>query len=281
MDGIIARIQARSAMLTGSEMRLVAELMRTPREIALATAAEFAARVGVHEATTSRLARKLEFPSYAAFRDALRDEYLHRSEPAHRMSTTLHSAAGDHLGHLIRAEMAALERLADHVQDAGIADAAAALQGRRVFVFGQGHAAALAELADRRLRRMGVDVRRLQGDARDMAEGAAAIAAKDAVLVFAFRRQPRHYAPLMRVAREAGAWTLAISDTLGPSLNPAPDHLLTAPRTGIASGFQTLNVPMLILNALILAMGQGGGGKALDSLDRMGTLIGLFEDNAR
>lgn len=280
-QGIIARIQGRSDALTQSEARLVAELMRAPRDIALSTSADFAARVGVHEATTSRLARKLGFDNYAAFRDALRQEYLHRSEPAHRLSTTLDDAAGDPLGHLVRAEVEALHRLSDHVDAPALAAAAGALLDRRIFLFGHGHATALAAMADRRLRRMGVDSRLLQGNARDLAEGALALAPQDAVLLFAFRRQPRHYAPLMQVAHETGAVTVVIADTLGPALHPAPDHLLTAPRAGIVGGFQTLTVPMLVLNALILSLGAQRGAAALEPLDRLGGLIATFEGSAR
>lgn len=279
-DEITARIQSRSALLTGSEARLIAELMRAPREIALATAAEFAGRVGVHEATTSRLARKLDFPSYGAFRDALQREYLHRSEPAHRMSTTLDTAGGNHLGHLIRAELTALDRLSDHVADHDIARAAEALHGRRVMIFAQGHATALGALAERRLRRMGIEARLLGGSARDLAEGALSITGADAVLAFAIRRQPRHYPPLMQTAQAAGAATLVIADTIGPALHPAPTHLLAAPRAGLPGGFQTLNIPMLLLNALILALGERSGTTAIDTLDRLGTLIARFESDA-
>ncbi|MDF3608445.1 hypothetical protein PE067_21225 [Paracoccus sp. DMF-8] len=131
--GIIARIQSRSATLTQAEARLVEELMRVPREIALATAADFAARVGVHEATTSRLARKLDSSSYAAFRAALRREFLRQSDPADRMSATLSAAGGQPLSHLIAVEAAAIADLAAHVGDAAIAAAASALDGRRIF----------------------------------------------------------------------------------------------------------------------------------------------------
>lgn len=276
-DGIIARVQRKVETLTQSEARLVAELMRAPREIALATAAEFAARVGVHEATTSRLARKLDFPGYAAFRDALRKEYLHRSEPAHRLSTTLDTAAGDHLGHLIRAEMAALQVLTDHLDQGRIDTVAHALAGRRIFLFAHGHATTLADMAERRLRRMGLDARVLGGNARTLAEGALALAEGDALILFAFRRQPQGYAPLVRLAQKTGVVTLAISDTLGPALSPAPIHLLAAPRTGLEGGFQTLTIPMVVLNALILSISAKLGQAALEPLDRLGHLIAGFE----
>lgn len=275
---MVARIQAQSEALTPSETRLVAELMRAPREIALVTSAEFAGRVGVHEATTSRLARKLGFQGYSAFRDALRIEYVQRSEPAHRMSLTIEAAEGDLVSHLIATEVAALSSLGDHLDSAAILAAAQAMNGRRMFIFAHGHATSLADMAERRLRRMGIEVRMLRGNARDLAEQALAMRAGDGLLCFAFRRQPQGYAPLLRLAAEMGAVTLAISDTIGPQLRPAPQVLLAAPRAGLPGGFQTLTVPMLVLNALILALGAAGEAATMEPLDRLGELIDRFEE---
>lgn len=272
---LIAAIQARSETLTQSEARLVAELMRAPREVALLSAADFARRVGLHEATCSRLARKLGFDGYAAFRAAVQAEYL-TTEPAARMAATLGEAGHDPLSHLVEAEIAALRNLKDHVDDARIARMAAMLEGRRIVVFAQGNATALGEQARRRLSRMAVDVRVIGGGARDLAEGALGLGPGDAVLLFAFRRQPPGYAALMRRAAEVGAATLVVSDTLGPALRPAPDMLVAAPRTGGPGGYQTLTVPMLILNALILALGARAGGEAMDQLGRLGGLIAEF-----
>ncbi|REA89366.1 MurR/RpiR family transcriptional regulator, partial [Staphylococcus pseudintermedius] len=100
---------------------------------------------------------------------------------------------------------------------------------------------------------MGIDSRILRGSPRDLAEQALAVAAGDVLLAFVFRRMPGSYAALMRIAGEVGAVTLAISDM--PALRPMPARLLSAPRGGPNAGFQTLTVPMTIVNALILALG--------------------------
>lgn len=274
---LIERVQRVAAQLTGTEQRLVAELMRAPREVALGTSAEFAARIGAHEATTSRLARKLGFDSYAAFRDRLRAEFIAPSAPAGRLSTTLSEVPDQgYLARLAADEITALGQLGDHVDDARIAAAAGLLDRERVFVFGHGNAEALVVLMERRLRRMGVAARALRGNARDLAEEALALGPADALLLFAFRRQPPGYAPLMATAREAESATVAISDSLGPTLMPAPDLLLSAPRSGRAEGFQTLTVPMTICNALVLALAARRGKPALDRLERLGELIARF-----
>ena len=79
---MVERIQAVADSLTATEQKLVSALLTAPREVAIGTSSEFAARIGVHEATTSRLSKKLGFASYAGFRDALRAEYLRDAAPA-------------------------------------------------------------------------------------------------------------------------------------------------------------------------------------------------------
>lgn len=252
--------------------------MRVPRDIALATAAEFAQRCDVHEATTSRLARKLGYAGYPAFRNAMRIEYLKRSEAADRLSQTLSSSGGAHLRHLILSEIAALQGALDYVDEGAIAQVVEDMAGRRVFLFAEGHATALTDMTNRRLRRMGIDSLILRGSSRDLAEQALGLGAGDAILTFVFRRAPRSYAPLMHIAAEVGAVTLAISDL--PALRPMPSRLLSAPRGGPNEGFQTLTVPMVITNALILMLGARQNEIVMEPLDRLGGLIDIMENHS-
>lgn len=275
---MIERVQAVAGSLTSTEQKLISELMRAPREVAIGTSSEFAARLGVHEATTSRLARKLGFASYGEFRDELRREFLKVADPAERISATLNDArAKGFLPLLVASELAALTAMTDHISDARILEAAEKLDCRRVFIYGHGNAEVLSVLMERRLRRLGIDSHPLSGSPRDLAEQMLTLSADDALLVFAFRRQPPDYERLMRVATEIQATTVVISGTIGPALSPSPDVLLSAPRAGMPDSFQTLTVPMAICNAIILALAERRGPEALATLDRLGELIARFE----
>lgn len=275
---LVERVQAVAGSLTSTEQKLISELMRAPREVAIGTSSEFAARLGVHEATTSRLARKLGFASYGEFRDELRREFLKVADPAERISATLNDArAQGFLPLLVASELAALTAMTDHISDVRILEAAEKLDCRRVFIYGHGNAEVLSVLMERRLRRLGIDSHPLSGTPRDLAEQMLTLSSDDALLLFAFRRQPPDYERLMQVAAETGAKTVVISGTIGPSLTPSPDVLLSAPRAGMPDSFQTLTVPMATCNAIILALAERKGPDALITLDRLGVLIAKFE----
>lgn len=272
-------IQRRAEDLTPSERRLVSSVLSEPRTAALATVTELARGAGVHEATVSRLARKLGFDGYPAFRQALQDEFIPSQETAQRMKRTIDaSGEGGVLGSLVAREVAALTTLPDHVGDDDIALAAERMMGaRRIYLFATGNAEVLAHMMSKRFRRYGREVEMLTGDARSLAEGAFGMAAGDVLLVYAFRRQPRAYATLMAHAREVGAVTIVIGGASGNLLVPAPHLLLSAPRGGDTESFQTLTVPMAISNAIVIAAGAAGDKGALRKLDSLGALIKRFE----
>jgi DNA-binding MurR/RpiR family transcriptional regulator len=272
-------IASSAGTLTSSERRLVQEILTKPRAVALGTAADLARTAGVHEATASRLARKLGFERYATFRDAIRDEFIVRTDPAVRVLNTLvQTGSTGVLEGLIGREISALTSLASYVTSANLRQPAQILaKARKIFVFARGNAEALAVMMERRLRRFGLDVLRLQGDGRDLAEQVLDLRYDDVLLAFAFRRQPRHFAPLIERARIVGAPSVVIAGSIGPTLVPAADHLLYAPRSGSTEQFQTLTVPMAICNALILAMAQTNRARSLRRLENLGELIEEFE----
>lgn len=276
---ILARVQTKASELTDAERRLVRAVVAKPREVALGTAAALAKRSGVHEATVSRLARKLGFETYAGFRDALREEFIPRTDPARRVRNTLDTSRGaDVLADLVAREIDALAATPDFVSAARLNAAAGVLaSARKIFIFSAGNAETLAVMMNRRLRRLALDVEMLRGDGRDIAEQAVGIGKRDVLLAFAFRRQPRLYGGLLEHARTVGAKSVVIAGSIGPALTPAADHLLSAPRSGEADAFQTLTVPMAICNALVIAVMQSDEAGALRRLEQLGTLIEEFE----
>lgn len=272
-------IQQQADRLTPSEQRLVTAVLAQPRQSALATVTDLAREAGVHEATVSRLARKLGYPGYAAFRSALRTEFLPTEETATRLQRSLQTAAGSGvLATLVQDEMMALANVTAHIDEEQIAETASLLIGaRRLYIFARGNAEALALMMAKRFRRFGRDVHLLTGDARSLAEGVLGMGPGDVLLVYAFRRTPRAYSALADHARAVHVPVVAISDTLGPMLVPAPDRVLSAPRSSDKDSFQTLTVPMAISNAIVLAAGARGESQTLQTLETLGSLIKRFE----
>lgn len=278
---LMDKVASQADMLTPSERRLVEMVIESPATAALGTAGELAQSVGVHEATASRLARKLGYGNYAAFRDALRDEFIATRETATRFEKTIAESDTDTiLGKLAKEEAQALGRVEGFIGPEQIADVASRLmQAKRIFFYGYGNAEILALMMVKRFRRFGKDAQKLDLDPRGLAEQMLGLEAGDVVLSFAFRRPPRSYEALVQTAREAGATTIILSGKSGAMLAPAPDLLLIAPRAGDGDAFQTLTVPMAVCNAIVISAGHKSEEESLKKLERLGVLIERFEQN--
>lgn len=273
--------------LTSADERLVKELLAHPAEISFLTAAEFARRVDVHEATVVRLAKKLGFQGYPDLRTHLQAEVLpdlqslpadephegDSSSPSERVRQRLAQVGAQSiLGRLVADETAALHDIVRQIPQAQLETAAQMIyDAKRVFLFGRGHATALVELMDRRLRRSGCDTIDLRSQGRDLAERLLSLRADDLVLAFAFRSRPTELQPLLEHCTAVGGQSILISDTLGPLIRPAP-HLLLAARRGTKGAYLTLTVPMIICDALTLTLSRLDGGRTFRSLERLDSL---------
>lgn len=276
---LLDKISDEAGKLTPNERLLVRSVIDSPTAAALGTANDLAKAAGVHEATASRMARKLGYESYAAFRDALREEFIATRETATRFEKTIAEGSSETvLGKLAGEEVHMLGRIEDFITPDQIALVASSLRrAGRIFIYGYGNAQILSLLMTKRFRRFGKDVHELSADPRALAEQLLGLRTKDVLLIFAFRRPPRAYAALIETAHEAGAETIVISCTSGALLTPRPDHLLAAPRSGDPDGFQTLTVPMTVCNAIVIAAGHTEKKEALKKLDHLGQLIERFE----
>ncbi|WP_159087075.1 MurR/RpiR family transcriptional regulator [Loktanella sp. Alg231-35] len=276
---LIKTISDSALTLTPNERLLIQSVMDDPTTAALGTASELAKAVGVHEATASRLAKKLGFNSYARFRDALRDEFIATNETATRFQKTISdNDTGTTLGNLIAEEVDALSHVDNFISDTQINQVAEKLMSAdRIFIQGTGNAEILALLMLKRFRRFGKDAHQLASDARSLAEQTLGLRPGDVVLTFVFRRAPKHYVPLIETTREAGAQSIVICGSAGAMAAPSPDYILAAPRSGSTEAFQTLTVPMTICNAIVIAAGLTEQKQSLKKLERLGQLIERFD----
>ena len=262
--------------LTAADRRICDIVLRDPTGSAFLSAQALAARAEMHQASVVRFAQKLGFSGFTEFREALRVEVRDSASAASRLQALVADEESI-LDAFVGRQMEAIAAIGDHVPDSTLTAAAGAIaRARRVFVFASGHATALAELALRRLARIGVTAVDLRGSRRDMAERLAGLGKDDAVLAFAFRRLPGDLPPILETARDAGAVTVAISDVLASALRPRPEHVLAAPR-GQSGRYHTLLVPLALTEALAIAVARLAPDRATNALDEIGRIAARFD----
>lgn len=276
---ILDRIKAHSRRLTDADQKLISTMLENRAEAAFLSGPQLSQRASVHEATATRLAQKLGYKGFPDLRAQLQREVLDDQDAANRMRRSVSKVEhGDYLTDLIAAEIAALETLARSVAQADV-DAAADLifAGRRVFIFGQGHAQSVAGFLQRRLDRFGMTTVPLTGRGRDIAERMVCMEAGDVVVALAFRKQPQSYGPLVRHAARVGARSILISDLAGPLMEPAADLMLSAPRGRSGSEFQTPTIPFAIVNGIVLTIAGRHQRQIIGRLEKLSELFNDFD----
>jgi DNA-binding MurR/RpiR family transcriptional regulator len=277
--GLMDRIRRHGEQLTASEQKLVQAILEDPELSAMLNAAEMAARADVHESTATRFAQKLGFRGYPELRSELRVESLSRRDAAARLerSVTRMRDRGI-LTSLIEDEIAALKLAQEALPKAKLEAAADAVwNSGKVYLFCRGHAQALGVQLSRRLRRYGKPVLMLDGESRDVAETLNTVAPGDILIATAFRKAPPLLNGVLAGAHAQQARRLLICDPIVEASAVAADFILSAARGRSNSEFQTLTVPMAIVNALILTIGDRHGAAIDEPLNRLSSLMDLLD----
>jgi DNA-binding MurR/RpiR family transcriptional regulator len=266
------RLEGHLPDLTKSQQRIASYLLASYDEVAFLPAAELAERLNLSEATLVRFAKAIGYSGFRELRRSLQGLFRAKATPASRLQhklSELASSQGDVLSKVLAMEVQYLTE-ASHSIDLADFDRALEilLDGRRIFVFASGPSGILADLAELRLRRLGILTIAMTESGRHLLEKLQLLRTGDAVLVAGFHHVRPEIVAVLDHARATGCRSVLLTDTLGPALRDKPDVILAA-RRGPVSTFHSLTVPMSILNALILAVAMARPDESLAALNRL------------
>ena len=273
--GVAETARQLNGVLPESARRALNLLLERPHETAKLSAAEVAARIGVHETTVTRLAKQLGYSGYRQLREALVEEGREHLTSAYRVRSRGESAYT--LAAMVEDEVEAMQRLA-HVVSQEELDALAEriLGARRTFLFGPPYAEAVLSVLERRIRRLGIDIVALPLSGRLIAEHLTALAAGDLVISFVFRQPDPKLGRINGYAQSVGAATVVVADEGGLLYEPRPDQLIVAPR-GPKATQRSLIVPFVFSYGLQFALhrvAEDRAGGALRLLDDIARVVG-------
>ena len=126
-----------------------------------------------------------------------------------------------------------------------------------------------------RLRRFGIFALSITESGRDLIEKLQLIKPDDAVIATGFHHLSVELAATVEHAHKIGCPIVLITDTLGAAFHGKADVVLAA-RRGPVSTFHSLTVPMVIVNALILAVAMARSDASLAALDQFQQLRAAF-----
>lgn len=212
-------------------LRKVADLVLAQPEMAIyASVNEVAAAAGVSEATVMRLCRVLGFRGFQDFKIALAREMV---SPLQRLHEEV--AEGDDPATIVRkvfqANIAALQDTLAVLDMEALAQAARLmLAARTVLLIGVGTSGPIVQDAANKFFRLGLNVKAVT-DAHLMMMAAALLTDRDVALAVSHSGSTRDPVETARVAKEAGAKVICITNnSLSPLTKVADLVLVTASR---------------------------------------------------
>ncbi len=252
---LASRIRQRQANLSDGQ-RLVAEyLLNHYQTAAFLTAAALGRAVGVSESTVVRSAVTLGYSGYPELQRVLQEALKSRLTTVDRM---LGSASlddnGDLVSSIMQTDLENIRLTVEELPRAAFDEAVRRLAAAgRVFIIGMRSAYAPAYFLGFNLSWLGKDVRVIASGPGDMWERLVGVRPGDVVVGITFPRYVRETVEAVAYARNRGAFTIAITDSV---LSPLSEHGdLTLPaRSNIASFVDSYTAALSLINALLTAV---------------------------
>ena len=210
--------------LTSAE-KAIREYIEGHKETVLfMTIGELAQALNMSDATISRFARHMGCTDFKHLKRVVMDQTVSQEGPAGKLANTLLAKEGAFLENWMKRQQYCLERTAALLEEETFSVAVRAVNSAdRVFLYAKNASVSMAMLLEFRLRRIGVDVRRIPSGGTEMLEGLAAAGKGDLVILFGFSKVSREGRVILEHAKTAGYRTLLFTGRLHPAAGPRAD----------------------------------------------------------
>ena len=238
------RLDACAASLSANDVAVATYLRSNPLAGALSTADQLARAVGVSKAAVVRFAARLGYSGFTELREHLRQQLVRQQ--AESPPSTRNDGIDDvrvFLSTKLTSDLASLSSFVESVDQSDLQRCAELLVQSEATVYVAGHRRgfAAAMFAQRMFNWIRPGVRLWRMEEPGLALALDEIRSGDVVLAFAFRRYPRVTGVLLEYAREVGACTILVTESLTCPFVALADSVLLCP--SVESAAFDSNVP--------------------------------------
>lgn len=254
-----------------------------PRAMSFASAAQAAALADVNAATVVRAAQLLGYSGWPPLRSEMRSRYLSglsASQVLSEHSPTGHGPASATL----RRELQNLHELALLLDEEQLRRVARTVARARVtLVLGSGSFAAPGLQFSHLSQTLGHDVRLCRAGGTALINAVSLLHEGDCLMVFHLWRSPLEIRHAMRIAKNACATIVLVSDQAGGELSELSEELVLVPSEG-SSMFPSLVAATTVVQATIatlVALDEPAAASASDRVEELWDTYHLFPNPAQ
>lgn len=270
------RVTARWDSLTPSE-RIVAAYMREhPDKIVTLSSEELGARTNTSDATVIRTSKSLGYKGFKDLRQAQLESLMRGRDPAallkHRIGSMLQGY--EDCDRVLADSIQLLQDLRTHLdQEAWNHAVQLVSESRRVFSFGLGPLAVLAEYLTLMLGRIGIDASGFTNSGFRLADDLLRVHEGDVVIVFAALRPFQEIEVLVEHAARTRASVVLVTEALGMAFQGRADVIISTPQSTTTTASEV--APGLILcHAMVLSLAARANNRSVNHMQRLNQLRG-------
>jgi DNA-binding MurR/RpiR family transcriptional regulator len=250
------RVAALYPQLGKQRQRVVKYVNDNLRTAVFLTVNQLANQVGVDAATVVRTAQDLGFKGYGEFIESARGHFLETLTPYEIAQREIQQSPGSEQAVLnsLHQEIENLQRLAAEINPGQIASVARRIRkAKQILVIGLDLASTLSEHLVYTLQSIGFNTHGATAGGGRLRNHLTSIGKGDLVIAITFRRGLRETVDAAQAAREAGAYTVALTDSeLSPLVKICHEHILASITSHSFTGSYV--APLAVINTLIVAL---------------------------
>lgn len=255
-NDLLARIQKDYAKMSKGQKQIAQYILDNYDKAAFITASKMGKTVGVSESTVVRFAYAMGYDGYPELQKSLQELIRNKLTSVQRIALSADMQEQDVLKSVLKADMANIRMTIEMINTQAFAKVVDALNhARRVYVVGMRSSTPLAQFMAYYLNLLLDDVRQVSAGPSSAIEQLVGISAQDVLIAISFPRYSKSTVNAIHFARERGAFSAAITDSLFSPLTEYANECLVA-RSDMASFVDSLVAPLSLINAIIVAAGR-------------------------
>lgn len=265
------RVEAHYSQLGKQRQRVIKYVNDHLPTAVFLSANQLAQQVGVDAGTVVRTAQDLGYRGYLDFIENARKCFLEARTPYEIVQRTVHDEADPEqsVSASLQQERENLQQTIDTLNPKQLVKLARRIiKARNTLIVGLDLAGTLSKHLEYLLLALGLPARAVTASGGRLRNHLTSLTSRDLVIAITFRRGLRDTVEAAREAREAGAYTVGITDSqLSPLVKVCDEWILTPVSSQSFAG--TYVVPLAVINALVVALTKCDPAHSLKALGKI------------
>lgn len=269
---LLERIQEEYPTMSKGQKRIADFILENYDKAAFSTAAKMGREIDVSESTVVRFAYAMGYSGYPELQHSLQELIRNKLTSVQRINLLNDSNKTDGLQSVFKTDIVNIRKTAEALDiDVFYRVIEDLLSAKTVYILGLRSALPLAQILYYYLNFVLDDVRVLATMANDAFEEMVNISENDIFIGISFPRYSQRTLDAMRFAKDSGAHTVAITDSMtSPLVEMAQSPLIA--RSDMASFADSLVAPLSLINAMIVELSRNNTDYVVQKFQKLETL---------